>query len=177
MPVDCQRNPADPFLNSLRQFMKSTANNPIIDLAIYFPLVKKILAIICMIFSPIGQFTLSIIDSVQKAINDRRSFSADEQKPNDILQLLLNAAENKSTDQNHSDSDCSTSSSDSGTLGRKKYLLSDDEIVANAWVFLLGGFETTANALGYAAWLLATNPDIQDKVYEEILTHFGVSCF
>ena len=55
-----------------------------------------------------------------------------------------------------------------------KYLLSDDEIIANAWVFLLGGFETTANALTYCSYLLATHPDIQDRVYQELIDNFQV---
>ena len=176
--VDCQRYPDDPFLNALQQFMNSTHKNPIIDLAIYFPLVKKILAIICRIASPTGQFTQSIIDRVQRAIDKRRSGQA--YRHNDILQLLLDAAEKPSVDKNqrHSDSenssdqvtDSSPSPSVSSSASRRmQYLLSDDEIIANAWVFLLGGFETTANALSYCAYLLATHPDIQEKVYQEIV--------
>ena len=53
-------------------------------------------------------------------------------------------------------------------------LLTDAEIVANAWVFLLGGFETTANALTYCAYALATHPHIQDKLYDELVQHLGV---
>lgn len=172
--VDCQRQPDEPFLNSLRQFMNATSN-PIIDLAIYFPIVREILAVICRVFSPTGQFTQSIIDRVQRAIDLRREDPAC--RHNDMLQLMLDAAENKATDQSDSDNSESPSPAvaPSGSLLRRtKYLLSDDEIIANAWVFLLGGFETTANSLAYCAYLLATNPDVQDKVYQELVDHFVV---
>ena len=56
---------------------------------------------------------------------------------------------------------------------RPQYLLSDDEIIANAWVFLLGGFETTANALTYCSYLLATHPEIQDKLQQEIVENIA----
>jgi thromboxane-A synthase len=38
----------------------------------------------------------------------------------------------------------------------------------------LGGFETTANALTYCSYLLATHPDIQDRVYQELIDNFQV---
>lgn len=163
--IDCQRKPDDDFLNSLRQFLK-TANHPIIDLAIYFPLVRQILAIICRVASPTGQFTQSIIDNVQRVIDERRENGTSH---NDILQLLLDAAENQ-IDSSESDSSSNSEASEpKGGPRRLQYLLSDDEIIANAWVFLLGGFETTANALTYCSYLLATHPDIQEKLHQEIV--------
>nr|QST15052.1 CYP361A1 protein [Diaphanosoma celebensis] len=160
--IDCQRNTSDDFLGALRNFLKK-ANNPIIDLAIYFPIVRQILALICHIASPCGQFTQSIIDKVQKVIDTRRQMSAvTDVYHNDILQLLLDAAEDDSEGNNN------TEDQSDSRRNVAKYLLSDDEIIANAWVFLLGGFETTANALTYCSYLLATHPDIQDRVYQEL---------
>lgn len=167
--IDCQRKPDDAFLNSLRKFLQA-GNHPIIDLAIYFPVVRKILAVICRIASPTGQFTQSIIDNVQKVIDQRRE---DGTSHNDILQLLLDAAENK-IDNSESDSSLSSEVNElRGGPRRPQYLLSDDEIIANAWVFLLGGFETTANALTYCSYLLATHPEIQDKLQQEIVENIA----
>lgn len=162
--VDCQRQPQDEFLNALRQFLKK-ANNPIVDLAIYFPLIKEILAVVCRVASPCGQFTQSIIDKVQGVIDQRRDdrLSGNHTSHNDILQLLMDASEDRLNEDRESN--------DHRTLA----LLSDDEIIANAWVFLLGGFETTANALTYCAYALATHPDIQEKLYQELIDHLGVS--
>lgn len=51
-------------------------------------------------------------------------------------------------------------------LTHKSFLtgLTRDEIVANAVLFFLAGFETTANTLNFAMYELALNPDIQQKV-------------
>ena len=50
--------------------------------------------------------------------------------------------------------------------------LSDEEIVANSILFLLAGFETTANALSFVSYLLALNPEIQEKLQAEIDEYF-----
>ena len=50
-----------------------------------------------------------------------------------------------------------------------KYI-TEEEIIAQAWVFLLAGFVTTATTLSYATYELALNPDIQQRLYEEVLT-------
>ncbi|EDV26416.1 uncharacterized protein TRIADDRAFT_13672, partial [Trichoplax adhaerens] len=60
----------------------------------------------------------------------------------DLLQLMIEAAEN----------------------GK----LTDDEIVSQSFIFLLGGYETTANAIAYTSYLLACNPDVQQRLIDEI---------
>ncbi|XP_031624495.1 probable cytochrome P450 9f2 [Contarinia nasturtii] len=44
----------------------------------------------------------------------------------------------------------------------------DDELVAQCLVFFLAGFETSSSVLSFAAYELVANPDIQQKLYEEI---------
>ena len=46
--------------------------------------------------------------------------------------------------------------------------LTDDEIIAQCVVFLLAGYETSSNTLSFAAYYLAMNPDVQDKLRQEI---------
>ena len=49
-----------------------------------------------------------------------------------------------------------------------KKTLTNEEIMAQAILFLLAGYETTATALGYIAYNLALYPDCQKKLIEEI---------
>ncbi|KAJ8878796.1 hypothetical protein PR048_019382 [Dryococelus australis] len=47
--------------------------------------------------------------------------------------------------------------------------LEDDDIVAQAYVLVAGGFETTSNALTVTLYELAMNPVIQDRLRREIV--------
>ncbi|KAG8865470.1 hypothetical protein FRC20_009806 [Serendipita sp. 405] len=47
--------------------------------------------------------------------------------------------------------------------------LSDDEIIGNAYIYLLAGHETTAHSLAWTLALLAAYPDEQEKAYREIM--------
>lgn len=40
---------------------------------------------------------------------------------------------------------------------------SDDIMVAQFFIFILAGFETTSSALTYALYLLSKNPEVQNK--------------
>ena len=46
--------------------------------------------------------------------------------------------------------------------------LSDDEVTAQSVTFLIAGFETTGNTLCSTAYFLATNPDVQDRIIQEV---------
>ena len=56
--------------------------------------------------------------------------------------------------------------------------LSDDEISAQAFLFFLAGYETTASLMRYSSHTLAVHPEIDAKLIEEIETKIGdVSLF
>ncbi|KRY28372.1 Cytochrome P450 3A12 [Trichinella spiralis] len=73
----------------------------------------------------------------------------------DLLQLLINSNELMENNE------------------RKGTPLTDDAIVANAMVFLLAGYETSSTAMGFAAWLLAKHPEVQEKLRQEVNVKFN----
>ena len=48
-----------------------------------------------------------------------------------------------------------------------------DTIVSNCHAFLLAGYETTSTALAYSCYLLASHPEVQERLYEEICSKIG----
>ena len=70
----------------------------------------------------------------------------------DLLQLMIDATEEGE-----------------GGGGRR---LTDEEIVAHSITFLIAGYETTSNALAYTSYLLAVNPEIQEKLQAAIDEYF-----
>ena len=46
--------------------------------------------------------------------------------------------------------------------------LTDMEVIAQSFVFLIAGYETSSNTLGLTSYHIATHPDVQDKLQQEI---------
>jgi cytochrome P450 family 13 len=46
--------------------------------------------------------------------------------------------------------------------------LNADETISNIFLFMVAGYETTSTALAYSTYVLATQPEIQNRLVEEI---------
>ncbi|CAF5170513.1 unnamed protein product, partial [Rotaria magnacalcarata] len=42
------------------------------------------------------------------------------------------------------------------------------EVLSNVFLFMVAGFESTATALAFSTYVLATEPDVQKKLQQEI---------
>lgn len=55
-----------------------------------------------------------------------------------------------------------------GPSEKVQKMLTEDEIAGQAFLFLIAGYETTTSTLSFATYLLATNPECQEKVLQEV---------
>ncbi|XP_075217524.1 cytochrome P450 6A1-like [Lycorma delicatula] len=77
-------------------------------------------------------------------------------KRDDFMQLLIDLKNNKEFQNN-------------GELKKDNQVnLTLEEMAAQSFVFVVGGFETTSVTLGFCLYELALNPHIQDKLIDEL---------
>ncbi|KAM4734352.1 thromboxane-A synthase [Anableps anableps] len=180
--VDSQNNPDDPFVHHAQMFFSFSFFRPIMLFFIAFP----------NIMAPIARFIPNkrrdqmnsfFISTIQKIIKQREE-QPPSQRRRDFLQLMLDARTGKETvslehfdTANHSDDldqrrqdqeNGSPQPQESPARRPHRKMMTEDEIVGQAFVFLLAGYETSSNTLAFTCYLLAVNPECQRQVQEEV---------
>lgn len=186
--VDSQNNPDDPFVRHAQMFFSFSFFRPIMLFFIAFPFIMAPLAKLIP-NKRRDQMNKFFIDSIQKIIKQREE-QPPEQRRQDFLQLMLDARtskesvslehfdtashvselddRNQQTQQSASDQDDCPHPQEPPTRRPQKKMITEDEIVGQAFVFLLAGYETSSNTLAFTCYLLALHPECQSKVQEEV---------
>ncbi|XP_059611812.1 uncharacterized protein LOC132258498 [Phlebotomus argentipes] len=90
----------------------------------------------------------------------------------DMIHLLMEAQKGnlKHTSSSEKDSAgfATVEESDVGRAVTKR-VWTEDEIVAQCFLFFLAGFDTSSTLLSFLAYEITANPDVQEKLYQEIL--------
>ncbi|XP_067133377.1 cytochrome P450 3A29-like [Centruroides vittatus] len=113
-----------------------------------------------------------LLDKCEAIINSRKKDPTKRRA--DFLQLMIDAriedkanidyqslAASESVDKESNEKELINGTSNSRSLTM-------DEMVGNAFVFLLAGFETTSTALSYCSLMLANFPEVQEKIRKEV---------
>ncbi|KAF6276282.1 thromboxane A synthase 1 [Rhinolophus ferrumequinum] len=171
-PVDSQKAPEDPFVKHCRRFFALSIPTPLLVLILSFPSIMVPLARILPNKNrdELNGFFNKLIRNVI-ALRDQQ---AAEERQRDFLQLVLDARHSapsvgvESFDivrQVFSSTGCSVNPSQPRLLSKP---LTVDEVVGQAFLFLIAGYEIVTNTLSFATYLLATNPDCQEKLLTEV---------
>lgn len=92
-------------------------------------------------------FTVNVIADRKAAIASGEVEKETSKRKMNFLDILLNSEESNS--------------------------LTSEDIRQEVDTFMFAGHDTTTTSVSWACWNLAHNPDIQEKVYEEIVHIFG----
>lgn len=136
---DVQNDPDEKFLKRARESFRFPF---ILRILGRLPILKTILRLMMRLRGSMGYFGKIALEMIRQ-----RREEGDTQRQ-DLMQLMLTAHE------------------ESTVYGVSK--LTDEEIVAQCVAFLLGGHETSMITLSTASYLLALNPEIQERLRTEI---------
>ncbi|XP_036597172.1 cytochrome P450 3A8-like [Trichosurus vulpecula] len=146
--VDSLNNKNDPFIREIRKLISAFSDRDPLKFTIeLFPFLVPLLKKLDVTLFP-KESTDFLAQSVKKIKEERKKNS--QKYRVDLLQLMID----------------SQTSNNSETHTQKD--LSDEEILAQSIIFILGGFGTTSSVLSFLLYNLAIYPEIQQKLREEI---------
>jgi len=105
--------------------------------------------------------------------NALRARESSTEKRNDFLQLLVEVRKGElkpeeDTSLDAFEKDAQLKGGGSSSSSNKAALFTDNLTMAQSFVFFLAGFDTVGALVSFAAYLMAANPDIQERIYEEV---------
>jgi len=115
------------------------------------------------VFKPTATKYLS--DVILKTLEVRRKSGG---KRNDLIDLMLDCIEDGDILDDKRPEEESQFDQDQQFNHKKESKLSNEEIVATAMVFLVAGYDTTGMTLSFLAYAMSKNPEIQEKLQEEV---------
>uniref|UniRef100_A0A8C5WGI4 Cytochrome P450 n=1 Tax=Leptobrachium leishanense TaxID=445787 RepID=A0A8C5WGI4_9ANUR len=150
--INSLNKPNDPFVTHIKKLLKIGLFSPLLIFVVLFPFLVPVLDKM-----NVNLFPKDFLDFFMNAIT---SFKEKRQKGDhagrvDFLQLMLDSRTN-----------------DVNSLSGERKALTDEEIMAQSLIFIFAGYETTSMSLSFLFYNLATHPDVQQKLQEEIDSHF-----
>ncbi|XP_057588865.1 thromboxane-A synthase isoform X2 [Hippopotamus amphibius kiboko] len=177
--VDSREAPEHPFVEHCRRFFASSIPKPILVLILSFP---SIMVPLARILPNKNRDELNgFFNRLIKNVIALRDQQAAEERRKDFLQMVLDARHSATSvgvenfdivRQVFSPTECTANPSQQHQPRPLSKPLTVDEVVGQAFIFLIAGYEIITNTLSFATYLLATNPDCQEKLLREV-DHFS----
>ncbi|XP_060539988.1 cytochrome P450 3A24-like isoform X1 [Pantherophis guttatus] len=145
--IDSLNHPDDPVVVHMKKFLSFSRLNPLLILVVLFPFLIPVLKKFKLAIFPKSSIDF-FLEILKKMKEDRQK--KDHTNRVDFLQLMMDVQA------------AAIASGDS------EKALTDNEILAQSFFFIFGGYETTGTSLSFMSYCLATHPDVQEKLYQEI---------
>ncbi|XP_001498057.2 cytochrome P450 3A12 isoform X1 [Equus caballus] len=143
--IDSLNNPQHRFVENCKNILKFHFFDPLTILLSLLPFLSPVLEVLNILVFPVSAikfFTKSIKTIKESRLKDKQKQQVD------FLQLMINSQNSKE-------------------MSRYK-ALSDLELVVQSISFIFAGYETTSSSLSFLTYALATHPEVQEKLQEEI---------
>ena len=171
--VDPYTDPNNPVVRNLEKFFEFGILNPLLSVVLPAWMQNAIS------FTIAPRESLNYLSSVCRTIVQQRKKLGIQNKEGypDFLQLLMETSKYKESVSDVPDSESHHALENQ--VDMKKELtkttkeFDEDEIIANALLFFVAGYETTSLLLTSSCLVLATHPEIQEKLYQEVKAAFG----
>ncbi|KAM5172608.1 thromboxane-A synthase isoform 1-T4 [Mantella aurantiaca] len=176
--VDSQKDPDHPMVQNSKKFLELfTPFKPIVLLTLALPFIM-IPIIRSLPNKNRDQINSFFRKTIREMIALRDQQPANERR-RDFLQLMLDArdaAALMSVDQFDIVNQADLGSphrgvgevQDGETAKKSTKRLGEDEILGQTFIFLIAGYETTCSLLSFTTYLLATHPQCQEKLLNEV---------
>ncbi|XP_045913193.1 cytochrome P450 3A27-like isoform X2 [Micropterus dolomieu] len=146
--IDSINHPTDPFVANIKRMVNFNLLNPLLVIVALFPFMRPIFEKMNVSLFP-AEVSDYFYNFLKKVKSDRKK---NEHKNRvDFMQLMV---------------DSQISENKEGTSSQKG--LTDHEILSQAMLFIFAGYETSSSSLGFLAYNLATHPQIQKTLQDEI---------
>ncbi|CAJ0952507.1 unnamed protein product, partial [Mesorhabditis belari] len=151
------------LVDIMKRIFERDMREPFICLAVMFPRFRMLFRRGFELYYLMkGGSGMKLMKKVVTAVEGRRKArAAGEVTPGDFIDMFLDAEQ----EDFNLDYDKAFDRRDIGHLQRA---LTKEEAIGSCFMFLLAGFDTTANSLGYATHYLARNPEIRERLRDEI---------
>ncbi|XP_060734071.1 thromboxane-A synthase isoform X2 [Tachysurus vachellii] len=177
MHVDSQNNPNDPFVHYASKFFAFSVFNPVMFIFMTFPFLIGPLHGL-MKDTDRSEMNKFFTSCIQKLIKQRDELPP-SQRRRDFLQMMLDVRSSKecvSLDHfdvvNQADEEVVLDGK-TESCHKLKRMMTEDEIIGQAFLFLVAGYETSSNTLSFICYLLAIHQDCQKKVHREVDNFFS----
>ncbi|XP_007950954.1 thromboxane-A synthase [Orycteropus afer afer] len=173
--LDSQEAPEHPFVKHCRRFFEFSIPRPILVLILSFPSVMVPLARVLP--NKKREEPNNFFNKLIRNVTASRDQQAAGERRKDFLQMVLDTRQGASAmgvesfdavTQVFSSTECPAPPPQPHVPRGPPKPLTMDEIVGQAFIFLIAGYEFVTNTLSFATYLLATHPDCQEKLLREV---------